>query len=167
MDSAKEYEFRRMMGALLITAPFRPLCEATIAELAGVRPDLVRTWVAELGSMLYRDEGASGGIRIRHLSISDFFVSEGCQGDYRINLRDANVELGIACVEKMIEQPYFNICELEYSRLTNPDVENLRSRIEENITDALQYSSLYWSYHLLYTPDTDNLRVWETLRRIF
>jgi hypothetical protein len=53
-------EFRRMMGVLLIAAPNRPLCEETIAELAGVRPDLVRMWVADLGSMLYRDEGAGG-----------------------------------------------------------------------------------------------------------
>ncbi len=62
--------FRRMIGVLLITAPYRPLCEETIAELAGVRPDLVKMWVAELGSMLYRDEGANGGIRVRHLSLS-------------------------------------------------------------------------------------------------
>ena len=35
-------EFRRMIGVLLITAPYRPLCEETIAELAGVRPDVVK-----------------------------------------------------------------------------------------------------------------------------
>jgi hypothetical protein len=112
--------------------------------------------------MLYRGEGASGRIRVRDLLISNFFESDN---NYRVNTRHANVELGIACLEKMIEQPHFNICELEYSRLTNPEVKNLRSRIKETITDALQYSSLYWSNHLLYTPDTDNLRVRETLRR--
>ena len=35
-------EFRRVIGVLLITAPYRPLCEETIAELAGVRPDVVK-----------------------------------------------------------------------------------------------------------------------------
>jgi len=50
-------EFRRMIGVFLMTAPYRPLCEETIAELAGVRPDLVKMWVADLSSMLYRDEG--------------------------------------------------------------------------------------------------------------
>jgi hypothetical protein len=160
-------EFRRVTGVLLITAPFRPLCEETIAELAGVRVDLVKTWVADLGSMFYRDEVASGGIRIRHLSISDFFVSDACQGDYQINLRDANVQLGIVCLKKMVEQLRFNICKLEDSRLANVDVKDLPSRIKENISDALQYSSLYWSDHLCFTPDNGDVDVWESLREFF
>ncbi len=65
------------------------------AELAEVGPDLVKMWVTDLGSMLYRDEGASGGVRAQHLSTSDFFVSDDCPADYQINLRDANVELCI------------------------------------------------------------------------
>jgi hypothetical protein len=160
-------EFRRMIGVVLIAAPNRPLCDETIAELAGVRPDLVKMWVADLGSMLYRDEGASGGIRVRHLSISDFFVSDGCEGDYQVNLQDANVEMGIACLKTMVEQLRFNICKLEDSRLANDDVKDLRSRIKENISDALQYSSLYWSNHLCFTADTGDRRVWESLRKFF
>jgi len=160
-------EFRRMIGVLLIAAPNRPLCEETIAELAGVRPDIVKIWVDDLRSMFYRDEGASGGIRVRHLSISDFFVSDHCQGDYQVNLRDANVKLGIACLEKMVEQLRFNICGLEDSRLANADVKGLASRIKENISDALQYSSLYWSNHLCFTPDTGEKRVWAMLEKFF
>jgi len=160
-------EFRRVIGVLLITAQYRPLCEETIAELAGVRPDLVQMWVDDLGSMFYRDEGASGGIRVRHLSISDFFVNDNCQDDYQVNLRDANVELGIACLEKMVEQLRFNICGLDDSRLANADVKGLASRIKENISDALQYSSLYWSNHLCFTPDTGEKRVWDVLRKFF
>ena len=148
-----------------ILTPYRPLCEETIAELAGVRPDLVKMWVADLGSMLYRDGGASGGIRVRHLSIADFFVSDDCHRDYQVNLRDANVELGIACLKRMVEQLRFNICNLEDSRLSNDDVKDLPSRIKENISDALQYISLYWSNHLCCTPDTSDQRVFEGLRK--
>jgi len=89
----KNAEFRRMIGVLLITAAYRPLSEETIAELAGVRHNLVKMWVADLSSMLYRDEGADGGIRARHLSISDFFVSDDCHPDSQVNLREANVSL--------------------------------------------------------------------------
>jgi len=160
-------EFRRVIGVLLITAQYRPLCDETIAELAGVRPDLVKMWVDELGSIFYRDEGASGGIRVRHLSISDFFVSDDCQGDYRVNFRDANMELGIACLEKMVQQLRFNICGLEDSRLANADVKGLASRIKENISDALQYSSLYWSNHLCFTPDTREGCLLDMLRKFF
>jgi hypothetical protein len=160
-------EFRRMIGVLLIAAPNRPLCDETIAELAGVRPDLVKMWVTDLGSMLYRDEGASEGIRVRHVSISDFFVSDDCDGDYQVNLQDANVEMGIACLKTMVEQLRFNICKLEDSRLANDDVEDLQSRIKENIPNALQYSSLYWSNHLCFTADTGSRRVWESLGKFF
>ena len=160
-------EFRRMIGVLLITAPHRALCEETIGELAGVQPGLVKMWVDDLGSMLYRDGGASGGIRVRHLSISDFFVSHDCHTDYQVKLQDANLELGIVCLKKMVEQLRFNICQLEDSRLANADVEDLPMRIKENISDALQYSSLYWSNHTCFTPDTSNPRVWEILREFF
>jgi len=160
-------EFRRMIGVLLITSPYHPLCEETIAELAGVRPDVVKMWVEDLISMFYRDQGASGGIRFRHLSILDFFVSKNCQADYQVNLRHANMELGIACLDKMLEQLRFNICELEDSRLTNADVKDLASRIRENISDALQYSSLYWSNHLCFTSNTGEGRVRDKLRKFF
>jgi len=160
-------EFRRVIGVLLTAAPHRPLCEETIAELAGVRLDLVKMWVADLGSLLYRDEGANGGIRVRHLSISDFFLSDGCPRDYRVDLRDANVALGIACVKKMVEQLRFNICKLEDSRLANAGVDNLPSRIKENISDALQYSCLYWSHHVCFDADNGGQRVQESLRAFF
>ena len=157
-------EFRRMIGVILTAAPHRPLCEETIAELAGVRLDLVKMWVADLGSLLYQDEGANRGIRVRHLSISDYFLSDDCHGDYHVDLRVANVHLGSACLKTMIEQLRFNICKLEDSRLANAAVNNLQSRIKENISDTLQYSSVYWSNHLCFDPDNGD---WESLRRFF
>ena len=160
-------EFRRMIGVLLITAPYRPLCEETIAELAGVRPDVVKMWVEDLVPMFHRDEGASGGIRVRHMSILDFFLGDGCQADYQVKLIDENWELGVACLEKMVEQLRFNSCGLEDSRLANADVKGLASRIKENISDALQYSCLYWSNHLCFSPDIFEGRVWDTLRKFF
>ena len=163
----KNTDFRRMIGVILITAPYHPLSEETIAELAGVRADLVKMWVENLCSMLYRDEGASRGIRVRHLSVADFFVSDDCQADYQINLRDAHVELGVVCLNKMVEQLRFNICKLEDSRLANDEVKDLPSRIKENISDTLQYSSVHWSNHLCFTSDTDDQRVWESLRTFF
>ena len=158
-------EFRRMIGVVLTTAPYRPVCEDTIAELAGVRPNLVKMWVNDLSTLLYRDETANGGIRVRHLSISDFFFSDNCA--YQVNPRDTNVHLGIACIKTMVKQLRFNICRLEDSRLPNADVEDLASRIKEHISDPLQYSSLYWVNHLCFTPDTGDLRMWENVEVFF
>jgi hypothetical protein len=117
--------------------------------------------------LLYRDEGRHGGIRVRHLSISDFFVNDHC--DYRVNLEDAHAQLGTACLETMFEQLRFNICKLEDSRVANAAVQDLQSRIEENISGALQYSSLYWSNHLCFTPYNANRdrQVVGSLKEIF
>ena len=144
-------EFQRVIGVLLTTAPYRPLCEETIAELTGVRPNLVKKWIDDLGSLLYRDETVNRGVRVRHLSISDFFTSDHC--DYRVKPEDSHAQLGITCLKTMVDQLRFNICKLEDSRLANAKVKDLQSRIEQNISDALQYSCLYWSNHLCFASD--------------
>src|SRR5258707_4076103 len=143
-------EFQRMVGMLLAASPHRALCEETIAELAGVKPYLVKTWVNVLSSLLYRDEAANGGIRVRHLSVYDFFLSDRCS--YQVNVLDADVQLGIACLKAMTTQLRFNICKLDDSRLANADVRDLPSRVEQNISDALQYSCLHWLDHLCFPP---------------
>jgi hypothetical protein len=158
-------EFRQIIGVIVMTAPYRALCDETIAELAGVRPNLVKKLVNDLSSLLYRDQAANGGVRVRHLSISDFFVSD--HFDYDVNLKDGNVQLGISCLRTMMKQLHFNICKLEDSRLANVDIEDLSSRIKDNISDALQYSALYWSNHLCFTPDNGDQHVWELLKEFF
>jgi hypothetical protein len=159
--------FQRMIGVLLTTAPHRALCDETIAELAEVKPYLVKRWVDALSSLLYRDEAANRGIRVRHLSVYDFFVSDRC--DYQVNIRDAHVQLGIACLNTMVAQLRFNICKLEDSRLANADIKDLPSRVKETISDPLQYSSLHWSNHLSFPPDNSDQRVFVlgTLKKFF
>src|SRR5258706_6291211 len=49
----KKAEFQRVLGVLLTTSPYRALCDETIAELAGVQPNLVKKWVDDLSSLLY------------------------------------------------------------------------------------------------------------------
>ena len=160
-------EFRQMIGVLITTAPYRLLCDEAIAGLAGVRPNLVKKWIDDLSSLLYRDEADNGGIRIRHLSISDFFFSEDCHGDYRVSLLDANTKLGIACLKTMVGQLRFNICMLEDSRMANTEIKDLQSRINQHISEALQYSSLYWSHHVCFTPDNGDGHVWASLKDFF
>ena len=152
----KNTEFQQVIGVLLTTSPYRALCDETIAELAGVKPNLVKRWVDVLSSLLYRDEAANRGIRVRHLSVYDFFVSD--HYDHRVNIRDADVQLGIACLKTMVTQLRFNICKLEDSRLTNADIKDLPSRVKQNVSDPLQYSCLHWLSHLRLPPDNHDQR---------
>jgi hypothetical protein len=160
-------EFRQTIGVLLTTAPYRPLCEDSIADLAGVKPNIVRKWVNDLSSLLYRDESANGEIHVRHVSISDFFISDSCHCDYQVNFRDANLHLGIACLRTMVDQLHFNICKLEDSRLANADIKDLQYRIKENISESLEYSSLYWSNHLCASPDNRDQNLLGNLKVFF
>ena len=143
-------EFQRVIGVLCAASPYCALCDETIAELAGVKANLVRAWVDALSSLFYRDEAANRGIRVRHLSVYDFFVSNRC--DYQVDVRDASVQLGIACLKVMSTQLRFNICKLEDSRLANAEVGDLACRVKENISDALQYSCLHWLDHICLPP---------------
>src|SRR5258706_1184397 len=158
-------EFRQMLGVLLTAAPYRTLCDESVAKLAGVRPNLVKKWVDDLSSLLYRDEQPNGAIRVGRLTLPDVFFGDHCA--YQVNLDGANVQLGIACLKTMIKQLRFNICKLEDSRLANANIRDLPSRIKEHISDALQYSSLYWSDHLCFTPDNGNSCVWGMLKEFF
>ena len=150
----KKAEFQRMIGVLLTTSPYRALCDETVAELAGVKANLVKAWVDALSSLLYRDEAANRGIRVRHLSVYDFFVSDRC--DYQVNIRDADVQLGISCLKVMNTQLRFNICKLNDSRLANAEIGDLPSRVKTNISDPLQYSCLHWLDHLCLPPANRN-----------
>ena len=137
---------------VITTAQYRPLSKEPIAKLTGVKPNLVETFVDDLSSLLYRDGGDNGPIRVRHLSISDYILSDLC--DYQVKLREAHAQQGITCLETMVKQLRFNICKLEDSRLANAEVKDLQSRIEQNISDPLQYSALYWSNHTCFSPDS-------------
>ena len=57
-------ELRQVIGVLLTAAPYCTLSDKSIAELAGVKPNLVKMWVNDLSSLLYQDEVADGGIRV-------------------------------------------------------------------------------------------------------
>ena len=153
----KTAEFQRMIETILIAAPYRALCDETIAELAEVEVYLIQRWVDALSSLLYRDEVTNRGIRVRHLSIYDFFISDRC--GYQVNLQHASAQLGIACMKTMVTHLRFNICKLEDSRLANEDIKDLPMRIKENVSEALQYSCLHWSNHLCSLPDNDDQRV--------
>ena len=160
-------QFQRTIGVILTTGTYRPLCAKIIAEIAGVRPNLVEKWVDDLSSLLYRDEGANEGIRVRHLSISEFFASDDCHSDYQVNLNAANTQVGIACLKTMVDELRFNIFKLEDSRCANTELKELPALIKENISDRLQYSCLYWSSHLCFTPDNGDSRIWGSLKEFF
>lgn len=159
--------FRRVVGIIIAVASYRPLCDAAVATLAGLKPHVVRTWVDRLNSLLYRDGNASGGIRARHLSIINFLTGLECPKDFQVDIKQANLDTGLGCLRIMIDELKFNICRLETSLISNNDVEDLEDRIQTNISDALQYSCIHWSSHVCSVPYSTDSVVAEQLGNFF
>jgi hypothetical protein len=140
--------FRLFAQALVAVATYRSLPEKTLASLIGLEPGVITSWVDKLSSLLYRDVLENGGIRARHLSVIDFLKGPTCPLEFRVNLQEANQKLGYRCITTMMRELKFNICELETSCRMNTDIQDLGDRVQEKISDALQYSSVHWSCHL-------------------
>jgi len=114
----------------------------------GIETRIVKAWVDDLGSILYRDETREGAIRVRHLSMIEFLEGTSCPENLRINRKQANTELAEYCLRTMMKELKFNICELETSYLKNSEIDDLADRLRLKVSDALQYSCVHWSSHL-------------------
>ncbi|KIM24838.1 hypothetical protein M408DRAFT_331512 [Serendipita vermifera MAFF 305830] len=145
--------FRLIARTILAVAKYRPLSDDTLALLIGEESHVVKTWVNDLGSLLYRDETQNGGIRVRHLSIFEFLTESSCPPAFQVNLKQANEELSVYCLRTMTKELRFNICSLETSYLANSEINDLSERVKQRISDALQYSCLHWSDHLCSGPE--------------
>jgi hypothetical protein len=148
---------RSTIGVILAVAPFRPLCDKTIAKLLDIEGHVIKNQVDMLSSLFYRDESMSSGIRVRHLSIFEFLADKSCPEEYRVNLDQANMEMGCSCLKTMIKELKFNICGLETSMIPNDEVKGLDNLKQGRISDALQYGCPHWADHLFYASDYEIL----------
>jgi hypothetical protein len=156
-------ELRSMIGTILAAKYYQAIGEETIATLMGIDATKVKTWIGQLSPFFYRDEDREGGIYTRHSSIRDFFTSQSCPPDFRVDIEQAHVQVGLACLETMIRELRFNICGLESSLVANKDIKNLAERVQDNIPSSLQYSCISWSYHVCYSEDKGELQIYEAL----
>jgi hypothetical protein len=144
---------RFTIGAILVVAPYRPLCDEALARLLGIEDHVLLNQVDMLSSLFYRDKSMNGGIRVRHLSILEFLTGSSCPAQYRIDIEQANMKVGYACLKTMNKELRFNICDLETSLVSNNEVRSLDDRIQEHISDSLQYSCLHWADHICSTSN--------------
>jgi hypothetical protein len=158
-------EFRMAMEVIITVGQYRPLCDESVARLADLSPSVVKGLVDELSSLLYRDTNLNGGIRVRHLSIIDFLAGSECLPELRVNPEQANRSIGRACIGIMTDELKFNICKLESSLQPNQEIEDLREKIDQNISDTLQYSCIFWSNHICHSIDIGDLGIYQSLDR--
>jgi NACHT domain len=140
--------FRVVAQAIVAVAKYRPLCDDTLACLLGLKSPMVKTLIDRLSPLLYRDQNGKDGVRVHHLSVTEFLIGPSCPSEFRVDLQQANAELSVRCLTTMTKELKFNICDLETSLLANAEIQGLDKLVDKKIPDGLQYSCMHWSSHL-------------------
>ncbi len=132
----------------------------TIHSLTTLRPhtsydngddrDAVVILLRRLGSLLSNVNSSNESLPVipLHTSFRDFLTNKEKSGDFFVSLRDAHHQLAHSCLGLLLNDLKFNICDLESSYLANKDVNDLNSRIDNNIPPALLYACRFWDDHL-------------------
>ncbi len=170
--------FRSVMGQLI--AAFEPL---PIHSLIALRqrgsiddnsdPESIGRMLRRLSSLLSNVNSSDQSLPIvpLHTSFRDFLTNEEKSGDFYVNLGDSHRRLAYSCLDLVVRDLKFNICNLESSYLANSDVQDLKSRIAKHILPALLYACRYLSGHLKHldfeTDLFDKLRAFFDKRLLF
>ncbi|KAF9032757.1 hypothetical protein BJ165DRAFT_1357680, partial [Panaeolus papilionaceus] len=111
--------------------------------------DIVCSIVSCLSSLLSNVASAdlSSPIVPLHTSFHDFILDRKRSGKFFVDIAQQHSTIAESCLNIMLKELQFNICELETSYLANQDVPNLKLH---NISPWLLYSSKFWYYHLKY-----------------
>jgi NACHT domain len=135
--------FRSVVGIVMVANA--PLTVDSVAQLLRLKKDMVVHICRGLQSVMEY----TGDIRFKHQSFVDFLLDPvGCPPEFQVNLQQANADLSIHCLMTMNSELRFNICKIESSYLSNSEIQDLKLRIGEHISGALQYSCLHWYSHL-------------------
>ena len=123
--------------------------------------ELARIIVDELHAVLYAND--EGRILWFHASFLDFMFAQ-TRSKFTISGDIVNMSCDVAahntvltrrCVDIMMSNLHFNICNLPSSFLLDSEVVGLAQLVKENISDILAYCCRYWSQHLAQAASND------------
>lgn len=147
-------QYRAIVGS--IVSLFDPATRLTLASLIGISPATVSASLNTLHSVLLVPESDSEKIRTLHKSFPDYLTDPSRCEDQRfyINPGVHHAKVAIRCLELMKKRLKRNICDLPPYAM-NDEVEDLESRRDLNIDEALEYACKYWGKHLELAVETE------------
>ena len=164
-DSRQDLEkLKLVLGSIL--AAEEPISLRTISEL--IPRDLsdpnptkylrrLQRMVRHLASLLVNTHDVDQPISPLHTSFADFLQDVKQDHKYLIDVKMAKKHLAIGCLEIMERELRFNICQIPTSYTANKDIENLDVLVKKCISPHLLYASHFWSEHLSYLADIDDV----------
>ncbi|KAF9643113.1 hypothetical protein BDM02DRAFT_3192176 [Thelephora ganbajun] len=149
-DLEVDSKVRSTIGTVVLV--INPLPPSGIAELIGLDPQEVTQFLTLLQSLLTFDEDSSQPVKPFHKSFPDFITDPSRCTDTRfwISPRNLHLELAMNCLRVMNEGLERNLLSLPDYAL-NSEVEDLETRINDRISDALRYACRSWHSHLTKT----------------
>jgi len=141
---------RSTIGAVVLVV--NPLPPSAIAELVGLDPGEVVLFLTLVQSLLTLGDDFDQPVKTFHKSFPDFITDPSRCTDARfyISPGDTHLELSTNCLRMMIDGLEQNILSLPDYAL-NSEVEDLKTRINNRISIALQYACRSWHSHLTRT----------------
>ncbi|KAG8716590.1 hypothetical protein FRC09_015518 [Ceratobasidium sp. 395] len=107
----------------------------------------VSTALRPLQSVLSVSE--SGVIGTLHESFPNYLLNHARSGKFYCDPRQHYAQMAQQCFALIrVQNPPFNICELESSYLLDHEVPDLDQRVERAISQALAYACRYWAIYL-------------------
>ncbi len=148
--------FRSVVGPLITSIEplsIRSLITLRHASLDKDHDAAVTGLLSRLGPLLSNVNLSDKNLPIipLHTSFRDFVTNQDKSGDFYVHIRDAHHQLALYCLDLLLNNLQFNICDLETSYLSNNDVEDLITRVDQHIPPALLYACRFWDDHLKHT----------------
>jgi hypothetical protein len=146
-----------------------PLTVDAIKDLLSYDSDSLdaEKFVKSLQSVL-STSGEDQLIKIIHPSFFDFITDiQRCSDkSLFVDLKSQHFSLARRCLLRMNASLSYNICNVD-RQLPNSLVQDLASRVSACISNALQYSCLYWAYHLDEGVDPSSEEIYDLLRTFY
>ena len=149
-DPEVDLKVRSTVGTVVLVV--NPLPPSGIAELISLDLDEVRLFLESLQSLLTLGEDPSQPVKPFHKSFPDFITDPSRCTDARfcISPKDLHLELTLNCLRIMNDGLEQNLLSLPDYTL-NSEVKDLEMRINDRISDGLQYACRSWHNHLTRT----------------
>lgn len=136
-------DFRAILGAIILAKEQQSM--TSLACLLSLDRSRVEHICYQLDSILESEDK----LRFKNQSFVDFIIDqEAAPVAFHIDCVAEDRRLALACCRAMDNGLRFNICNLESSYIANPDVPDIKARIEQNISGPLRYACWYWADHL-------------------
>ena len=138
---------RSVLGAVVLAT--NPLSPSTIAALLGFELEEVLPLLSSLHSLLILHDDPDHPVRPFHKSFPDFIVDPTRCADprFRVYPPDQHTELLFGCLQTMNRELKRNMCKLP-DGVANSEVTDLKERVKEHISQALEYACRSWYKHL-------------------